>query len=162
MSAFRSSEDYRLLWGTDAPEVDHARCAPGNRTDNTAPEVDPGRDAQVYYNTSPPEVFASNSAEPNGRPSTTEDILETESRNKAAIITVVGTVIVAVSLGTGLGVGLRSRMDDASQASSTSALSGSGASNSSVPSSISVPRPLPSNFALPHALMDNTPISAVT
>lgn len=39
MSAFRSSQDDRLTWGTDAPEVDHARYAPEYRVDNTAPEV---------------------------------------------------------------------------------------------------------------------------
>lgn len=39
MSASRSSQDIRLSWGTDAPEVDHAQYAPEYRTDNTAPEV---------------------------------------------------------------------------------------------------------------------------
>ena len=39
MALFRSSEDYRLSSGTNAPEVDNAWLAPECQVDDAAPEV---------------------------------------------------------------------------------------------------------------------------
>lgn len=39
MPELRANQDYRLSYGSDAPEIDHAICALEHRTDNTAPEV---------------------------------------------------------------------------------------------------------------------------
>ncbi|KAI4098434.1 MAG: hypothetical protein LQ339_006405 [Xanthoria mediterranea] len=113
MSELRTNQDYRLSYGSDAPEIDHAICAPEYRTDNTAPEVAPGRDAQVYHSTSPPEATEIDVPEPNDQLSATHDAPTSRSQKKFLIRIIVLAIIIGVSLSVGLSVGLKSRKNEA-------------------------------------------------
>ncbi|KAL8918690.1 MAG: hypothetical protein Q9172_005319 [Xanthocarpia lactea] len=136
MSEFRSSPDYRLSWGSNAPEVDNTRSAPECRPDSAGPEVDPGSGVQVFYDDLPPEAVENLD---------TKNAQNIRPTRKVVNSIIAVAVAVAAALGIGLGVGLHRRQV--------------------VPSprelNISSP-PTPTTTPSPHALMQNTPISAVT
>ncbi|KAL8856787.1 MAG: hypothetical protein Q9178_006624 [Gyalolechia marmorata] len=145
MSEFRSNQDYRLSWGSNAPEVDNTRLAPECRPDSACPEVDPGSGVQVFYEDLPPEAVATRSVEPKEENLNTKNAQNIRPTRKVIKSIIAVAVAVVAALGIGLGVGLHRRQV--------------------VPPpqelNISSP-PTPTPTLLPHALMQNTPISAVT
>ncbi|KAL8883364.1 MAG: hypothetical protein Q9215_008263 [Flavoplaca cf. flavocitrina] len=143
MSEFLSSQDYRLSWGSNAPEVDNTRSVPECRPDRAGPEVVPGSGVQVIYDDLPPEAVATHSVEN----LSTKDAQNIRPTKKVINSIIAVAVAVAAGLGIGLGVGLHRRQ----------VVPPPRELNIS-----STPTPTPTPTQSPHALMQNTPISAVT
>lgn len=144
MVLFRSSEDYRMSSGSNAPEVDNALLAPERQGDDAAPEVsmstpkssaelrihsqvDPGRDMQVFYDDAPPEAVTVpvEPSDDNANPSSSDRAPAHKSRTKLIVLILALSVLVAAALGIGLGLGLRPRGRDDNKISATLTSSGS-------------------------------------
>ncbi|KAL8910421.1 MAG: hypothetical protein Q9171_004259 [Xanthocarpia ochracea] len=151
MSGFRSSQDYRLSWGSNAPEVDNTGLAPECRPDSAGPEVVPGSGVQVFYDDLPPETVATRSVEPKEENLDTKNARNIRPTRKVINSIIAVAVAVAAALGIGLGVGLHRRQVVPPPRELN-------ISSTPTPTPTPMPTPTPS----PHALMQNTPISAVT
>ncbi|KAL8915805.1 MAG: hypothetical protein Q9208_008833 [Pyrenodesmia sp. 3 TL-2023] len=157
MVFLRSSEDYRMSSGSDAPEVDNAWLAPELQGDDVAPEVDPGRDMQVFYNDAPPEAVTvpAEPSDDSANPPSSDRAPAHKSRTKLIALVLITTVLVAAALGIGLGLGLvRRGRDDTTDPTSTTASGSSNASTLGIPQA--------TNQVLQRAMVNNTPLAAIT
>ncbi|KAI4260656.1 MAG: hypothetical protein L6R42_003971 [Xanthoria sp. 1 TBL-2021] len=143
--------DYRLSSLTtdtdeaaNAPEVDGTVLAPEWRGDNTAPEVAPGHAMQVVVDDSPPEAMDVESSERPSDPLSSDAIIGPTSRKKRIILglVVMGTMLAALGIGLGLGLPRHRRGGPDDVANTTGSDQG--------------------GKKLPHSLIDDTAIGAIT
>ena len=73
----------------------------------------PGREAQVYYHTSPPEAIVDTCLEDTSDLNSEKDVPSTRKPRKMLVFAVLAAVLlVIIGLSVGLGVGLRHREKD--------------------------------------------------
>ncbi|KAL8657460.1 MAG: hypothetical protein Q9226_001889 [Calogaya cf. arnoldii] len=139
-----------------APEVDHAVQAPQCGRDRAGPEVAPGREAQVYYNNSPPEAIVSSYLQNVSDVNLGKDAPSARSTRKILVVAMIAAfILTATALGVGLGVGLRQKEKSASSLASTDFAS-TITRTSTIAQATATPE------ALQHGIQTNTSLAAVT